>query len=150
MALMYTGRMELAEQDGESVQALRELGDMRAHTEALKARVQLLDPPDRVLMELVPTGMRSIRQVARMLDANPGTLSRRMRTVWRRINHPLVNHLMGRQCVLSAEYRQLGIERYMLGMSAQVIAERHRMKASDVRRILEYLRGYARGLGIGV
>lgn len=145
MSLVFSGQMHRAQAGDDAFHALHHL---RAHHSSLRSRIDLLSPSDRVLMELVPTGMRSIRQVARMLNENPGALSRRMRLLWQRLNHPMITHLMSGSCLLPSEYRQIGVERYMLGMSFRQIAEKHRMSPTDTKKMLAYLRGYAKARGI--
>lgn len=124
--------------------------DVQAHVAMLRERLALLPPRDRVLIELVPTGQRSLREVARMIDADPGTLSRRLRVLWGRLHHPLVSHLFDRQASagLPSEHRQVGIERHLLGMHLCDIADKHRMSPRDVRTLLDQLSGYARGKGL--
>jgi hypothetical protein len=47
---------------------------------------------------------------------------------------------------LPDEYRQIGIEHFLQGMSGPQLADRHQMSAYQVRRIIEYLKVWREGM----
>ena len=125
-------------------------GVVRGETEQsilrrMAPRLAHLQPRDRVLLELVPTGQRSIREVSRMLGVNPGALSRRFRSVSGRMQDPLVAMLLDPCCALPKEHRQVGLAYFLTGLSAKAIARKYQMQRDSVRKIVSFLRGYARG-----
>jgi hypothetical protein len=124
--------------------------DVAAYLRGKQGLLEMLLPRDRLLLELGATGDRSIREVSRMVGASPGLMSRRLRSVWKRLHDPLVAHLVEKACPLSAEMRQVGVERHLLGMPPGEIAEKHGMTPAEVRGMLAFLKGYARGRGFSV
>lgn len=125
-------------------------GDQVAeHLRQIRPRLDLLPQSDRVLIELVPTGQRSLRDVARFLNVTPGWLSRRVRSLWDRVHHPIVALLVDNtaSATLAPEVRQVGIEFYLLGLPGTQIAERHHMPQRQVRQMLTFVRGWAKAKG---
>lgn len=115
----------------------------------MRPRIDLLEPSDRVLLDLIPTGLRTHREVARLLGIDAGTISRRLRQVLKRLNDPLVGVLLDRNCALPAEARQIGIEHFLMGLTATAIADKHQMHRRRVREQLSYMRGFVGGTVAG-
>ncbi len=65
--------------------------------------------------------------------------------LYARLHDPLVVALFDDRCPLAADYRQLGTEHYLLGLSPRELADRHRMPHGEVRRMLVFLRGWHKG-----
>ena len=73
----------------------------------LGARLALLAPSDRLLMEMVFVDHLPVRRVGAVLGMPAGTASRRARRLWRRLHQPFVATLLARPSGLSDEQRQL-------------------------------------------
>lgn len=124
--------------------------DLRDRIREMKPQLEMLPARDRILLELVPSGERSVREVARLLGVNPGWLSRRYRVMLRRLGDPMVGVVMARGCTLPMELREMAVERWLLGMTTGAIAEKHRVVRTRVTEGLAFVRGYARGAGLVV
>ena len=57
----------------------------------------------------------------------------------------MVAALFDPRCPLAPEYRQLGIEHFLLGASMNQLADKHRLPFPHVRRIIIFLRGWHKG-----
>ena len=113
---------------------------------ALVKRIELLPTRDRAIVELTLRANLSRAGIARALGMAPGQVSRRLRVLYARLHDPLVLALFDDRCPLSPEYRQLGIEHFMLGSRVPQLSDRHRVPQAEVRRMLAYLRGWHKGL----
>ena len=103
---------------------------------ALRQRVALLPPDERALAELAAGGA-SHRQIATLIKCTPGSVTRRLRRLRNRLHDPRVVALLHPECPLDAEYRQVGVERILLDRSLRELAERHEVRASEIRRRLD-------------
>ncbi len=108
-------------------------------------RVALLPPRDRAIIELTLTAKLSRGRIARALGMAGGQVSRRVRALYARLHDPLVIALFDERCPLAPEYRQLGIEHFLLAQPAERLADKHRMSPMQVRRILTFIRGWHNG-----
>jgi hypothetical protein len=109
--------------------------------------IQLLGDKDRMLMELTLLLGASRRQMAVALRVTPGNVSRRLRCVARRLNSPLVKALAGRACTLPPQHQQIGIDRFLKGISLRQLMQRHDLTYEQLKGMLEYIRGWHRGTG---
>jgi DNA-directed RNA polymerase specialized sigma24 family protein len=116
---------------------------------ALLKRAAVLPSKDRLLVELLVRGETPRRQIAELLKLTPGTVCRRAQRLSRRLYSPLVIALFDNKCPLSDEYRQLGVEHFLLGMPTRQIAEKHEMPVTQVRRALTTISGWFRGVTSG-
>jgi DNA-directed RNA polymerase specialized sigma24 family protein len=112
----------------------------------LLKRVKLLREPERTLFQLLLTGNVSRRQIARMLDLPPGTITRRVQRLAARLHDPLVVALADDRCPLPRHDRELGIDHFLHGMSISQITGAHRIPSSRVRERLAFVRGWHKGL----
>jgi hypothetical protein len=111
--------------------------------EAVRKRAAFLLEPERTLFQLLADGSVSRRQVARMLKVPPGTLTRRVQKLANRLHDPLVVALLDNdRCPLASEYRQLGIEHFLQGRTIRNLSDRHRISASKVRDMIQFIRGW--------
>lgn len=113
---------------------------------ALVKRVALLPTRDRAIVELTLRASLSRAGIARALGVTPGQVSRRLRVLYARLHDPLVVALADDRCPLAPEYRQLGIEHFLLGCRVPRLADKHRLPQGEVRRMLAYLRGWQKGV----
>lgn len=114
-----------------------------AHAAALR-RAQFLDPPERMLAQLMLRRDLTHRQIAAILGIAPGTVSRRVTKLANRLYDPLVIRLIDRPGLLRPEYRTLGIEHFLLARTITHLADRHQMPRARIRAILDFLRAWAR------
>ena len=116
---------------------------------ALMGRIELLPTRDRAIVELTLRANLSRAGIARALDMAPGQVSRRLRVLYARLHDPLVVALCDDRCPLAPEYRQLGIEHFLLGVRVPQLSDKHRLPQAHVRRMLAYLRGWHKGAAGG-
>ena len=114
----------------------------------LREKIDLLEPQDRLLVELVFSGSVSRRRAGELLKMEPGTVSRKLRRIGARLHDPIVRELLEPHCNLAADYRQIGVEHFLTGLSSQELARKHGMRAAEVRKMIEYVRGWHRGVCI--
>lgn len=112
----------------------------------LRQRIELLLPDDRLLVELIMGGTISRRQAAQLMKLGTGTVTRRMQRIGARLHDPIVRHLMEPKCPLPPDYRQIGVEHFLAGLSSKKLAAKHGITSGEVSRMIEYVRGWHRGL----
>jgi DNA-directed RNA polymerase specialized sigma24 family protein len=117
----------------------------RQPSPAFMKRLELLPLRDRAIVELTIGSNLSRAGIARALGITPGQVTRRLRVLYARLHDPLVVALFDDRCPLPPEYRQLGTEHFLLGTSPRELADKHRMSASEIRRMLVFLRGWREG-----
>ena len=125
---------------------LRSLGTAGDADDDLRRRVELLLPADRALATLVMRGQASHRQIASLMKCTPGTVSRLIRRLSNRLHDPRVIALLHPQCPLEPEYRHVGVERFLQGKSIKAIAAAHELSPREVRRRIEAINFWYRGL----
>ena len=116
--------------------------------EDLERRIRLLRDKDRLLMELTLNNGASRRQMAVALNVTAGNVSRRLRVVVDRLNNPLVKALTSSDCNLPSQHRQVGIEHFLLGSSLRQLTRQHALTYAQLKRMLEYIRGWHRGMSV--
>jgi DNA-directed RNA polymerase specialized sigma24 family protein len=109
-------------------------------------RARLLLPHERTLLELHLEGA-SLSSIARAMGISSGTACRRLSRIVTRLRNPLIGVLLESHCPLPCEHRQVGIEHFLLGLSARHIAEKHQMNERHVRAILAFLKVWHTGAG---
>ena len=112
----------------------------------LKRLLNLLSEKDRVLVEMALKHNLSRRQIAVILGLTPGTITRKIRRVVNRLNDPLIAALANPTCTLSAEHRQIAIEYFLHRQSVADLSRQHALSKNEVRTILDYVRGWHRGI----
>jgi hypothetical protein len=134
--------MSILSANNSSVARLPRRDDVAEHLRRLRGRTMLLPPHDKVLLELVSTGEKSLRQVARLLDRDAGHLSRRFRLLWHRLHDDTVTLLSDHAPNLPARTRSIGLDRHLLGLTVSQIAAKHHLTPAEVRQILAFIQGY--------
>ena len=111
-------------------------------------RAKFLLPQDRLLIELAFKNEMSIRQIARATGKPPGSVSRKVMRLCKRLREPTVIVLIDPTLALplAPEHRQLAIEHLVQGQSARQLAELHEMPVPEVQRMLEYVKGWCKGV----
>ena len=115
--------------------------------ERLLQRVQYLPEVDRAMMQIILSGRASQREIAAARKEQPGTICRRIRRLVTALHHPIVVALTERGNELRPEMRQLGIEHFLHRRSPRELAEYHEMSLRKVRQMLDWVRGWAAGVG---
>jgi DNA-directed RNA polymerase specialized sigma24 family protein len=108
----------------------------------LKERIELLDRDDQILLELTLSTNVSQRRIAEMLGVEPGTVTRRLQRLSRRLHDPLVVRLLDPRCPLGPDYRQIGVEHFLAGRSVADIAQRLGRTRASVRMTVENVRAW--------
>ncbi len=112
--------------------------------EKLWARAMALAPRDRLLMQTLLRDHLSVRQLALLLGENPGTVTRRIQRLSRRLNDPIVIALLEYPGDLRPEARQLAVEYLLHGASIARLCEIHQMKRREVTAIIDFAKGWLR------
>ena len=115
-------------------------------SEALRERIALLLPQDRVVAELVIRDGASQRQIATLLKCTPGQVSRLVRKIGNRLHDPRVIALLCAECPLEPDYRQLGVERFLQERSLAELAAEHEISVTEVRRRIDAINFWYRAL----
>lgn len=115
--------------------------------ERVLKRVQFLPEEDRVLMQMILSGRASQRELAATRGQPPGTVCRRVRRLMTLLYHPIVVALTERGDGLRPEVRQLGIEHFLHRRPSKELAEYHQITPRRARQIIDWVRGWADGVG---
>jgi DNA-directed RNA polymerase specialized sigma24 family protein len=115
--------------------------------DGLWERIALLRPDDRTLLELSLRAGASYRVIGRALKRSPGSVSRAIRRLGRRLHDPLVVGLLHRDCPLDPVYRQIAVEHFLTGLSVPELSRKHERSIPEVRRIVHFVRTWHRGIG---
>ena len=113
---------------------------------ALLDRVKFLSDQDRALVELSLRHGLSRRKMGLALGLTAGTVTRRLRRLMSRLRDPLIVAVTDPLCTLPPEHRQITIEYFLHEISIPKIAQLHEMTRFEVREMLEYVRGWHRGV----
>jgi hypothetical protein len=131
----------------ERAQRVEVTDDRKRMREVLK-RAELLPEQDQILVELA-LRHTSHRKIAEILKLAPGSVTRRVRKLSRRLYDPVVIALLHEKCQLPPELRQMGVERLLLGMHIQDIARKHQLHPVELRKRLGFLTGWHEGVDAG-
>jgi hypothetical protein len=115
-----------------------------AEPRGLWERISLLQEDDRILLELSLRAGASCRQIGRALRRSPGSVSRSLRRLGRRLHDPLVLTLLHPECPLEPVYRQIGVEHFLTGRTVPQLARRHALPPMRVRQIVQIVRSWHR------
>ncbi len=113
-----------------------------SEAEGLRKRVAMLDREDRMLAELAMNGGTTHRRIGELLGVGPGTISRRLRRIGSRLHDPIVERLLDPRCPLGPDYRQIGVEHFLVGRAFAEIAEAHQRTYASVRQTIDYVRAW--------
>jgi hypothetical protein len=122
-----------------------EVQDDRKRMQEVLKRAELLPEQDRLLVELALRNT-SHRRIAEILRLAPGSVTRRVRKLSRRLYDPTVFALLHESCSLPAELRQMGVERLLLGMNFKQLAKKHQLHPVELRKRLGFLKGWHEGV----
>jgi hypothetical protein len=114
--------------------------------EVLLDRARALPPRDRLMLELTFRKNLTVREIARILERPPGTVSRRLHRLCKRLRDPLVAALLDESCALAGDYRALGIEYFAQCKLIADLAHSRGLSVGQVRNRLNFVRGWYRGV----
>jgi hypothetical protein len=101
---------------------------------------------DRLLVELAYARHLSLRQMATIMGRPAGSLSRRLRRLRKTLRDPIVEALIDPACVLTPEYRQVGLEYFAQGREIRELAKDRRMTPTQIKAVVNFVRGWCRGV----
>lgn len=114
------------------------------HRRTLLRRARFLSPADQSLLKLAREQEYSLRELGRIFDLSPGSVSRRVRQLVARLEDPVAVALIEFPFELPETYRRVGILRLLKGHRTGFIAAEIGQRPVDVRYILAYIDGWAR------
>ena len=112
--------------------------------DALLRRAAQLPLRDQRVIALALTGRHTYRQIAGLLGMNPGAVHRRAKALEKRLTDPLVVALLEWPVGLAEKYRDVGLDRHLLGKSMRTIARERDMAEADVRTVIDFLPDWLR------
>lgn len=118
----------------------------RGDAKALLARAQRLDRDDRLLVELVVRDRLARRKLAEIFREHPATVMRRLHRLVARLHDPLVLALMDDTRPLAPDLRDVGLDYFLLRRPLARIGRERGRTLHDVRGVVQFLRGWHRGL----
>src|SRR4051812_38187316 len=119
--------------------------DSRGDSEFLR-RLRLLERSDRTLVEMAVKHNLTRRQIADLMHITPGSVTRRLQRIIQRLHDPIVIALADRTCTLPSEHRELGIQHFLHRLSIKMLVRRHKLSRGEIEKMLEYIRGWHRGV----
>ena len=111
----------------------------------LEKRISFLEQSDRQFLAVMMRGTLTHRQASELLGMAPGTITRRLRRLMARLNDPLVVALVENGALLPEGYRDVGLAYFLRGMTAIQISRAAGVSVYEVKRELEYVRGWHGG-----
>jgi hypothetical protein len=112
----------------------------------LLARARRLDRDDRLLIELAVRDRLQRRKLGEIFREHPATVTRRLHRLLARLHDPLVVALLDETRPLAADLRELGLDYFLLRRPLAHIARARGRTLHDVRGVVQFLRGWHRGL----
>lgn len=111
----------------------------------LEKRISFLAEADRKFVLLMMRGTLTHREAGELLGTSPGSITRRLKRLMKRLNDPLVVNLVENGDLLPAGYRDVGLAYFLRGMKAIQISRAARISPYEVKREIEYVRGWHGG-----
>jgi hypothetical protein len=112
----------------------------------LLERARFLSEEDRKLVEMSLRYSLTRRQMGVALGFTAGTITRKLRHLVARLRDPLVIAIIDPACTLPPEHRQIGIEYFLHQASIPSLAVKHDTPRNEIREMVEYIRGWHRGV----
>jgi hypothetical protein len=108
----------------------------------IQKRMKFLEPADRKLLEITLAGKLTRREAGMMLGLDPGTVTRRIHTLLRRLNSRVVAALAEDGDLLPELHREVGLAFFLHRRSIRWIARQAGLSEYAVRGMLTYVRGW--------
>jgi hypothetical protein len=112
---------------------------------ALLERAKFLGEGDQKLIELSLRYNLTRRQMGTALGLTAGTITRKLRQLIARLRDPLIVAITHPDCTLPPLHRQIGIEYFLHRSPIPRLALKHEMTRTEIREMLEFIRGWHRG-----
>ncbi len=123
------------------VSALADRADLlEQRRQTMLRRARFLPPEDQFILNAILCRHMTMRDLSSQLGHSAGTICRRFRKMLHCLGSPMVTALLDTPDGLAENYRQIGIDRFLLGLSLSSIALRHAIGRHEIMGILAYLR----------
>ena len=108
----------------------------RSELDLLRSRLKLLAGKDRVLMTMYMENGNSIRQIARLLGVTESKVTRKIRSLTRRlVDGEYIECLRARERFYGHQLR-IARDYFLAGLSVEKVAEKRRCSCYQVRKTL--------------
>jgi len=111
----------------------------------MEKRIAWLNPGDRQLLQLSLRGTLSRREMALLMGQSSGSVTRRLRRILERLNDPVVVALVENGKLLPELHQEVGLAYFLRARTIRQIGAEFDVALYQVRRILEYVRGWFGG-----
>ena len=115
---------------------------MTAGAEILLNRAELLEPEDQALLRLAFDRGASLGEVAAVMGANRGTVSRRIKRLLARLQQPGFLQLYREDAQLAPLTRRVAQAYYIRGLPQRAVAQRLGLSLHQIRQQLTFFRGF--------
>lgn len=122
---------------------LRNTAARRRHVERLLERAQLLDEPDRLLIEAVYEHGLSVAAIARLRQRSPSCVYHKLKQLLARIRSPLFEYVAAHRDVLPIDIRRTAEAIALRGRTQRQTAALTRQSLHTVRRHMQAVRTLA-------
>ena len=109
-------------------------------------RIAQLGVGDQMLLQMALRDLLPIREIARVVGCDAGTVSRRLQALHKRLRDPLVMALCDKRCPLPDDYRQIGLDYFLRSRNAREISELRQVSRFHVTQLIHFMRSWFRGL----
>ncbi len=123
--------------DNFSVESARNPGRCPNLTEAVRLRLQWLEPHERTLMEAHLIHHIPIRSLAGLLHASEKTIASRIKSLSRRLIHGRYIDIIRHRDQFHPLDRQIAYDSFMLNLGYRKIAQKRQLGSYEVRRRIE-------------
>lgn len=121
----------------------RRVVDEDAHR-AVMTRASLLPPRDELLLRLVYSDQLPVRRVGLLLGIPAGTVSRKARRLYRRLEQPLAAALLSPRNQLPVDVRDIAIGYFVLRKRMNHLSAEFGKPVAQVKAALDFIRGWWR------
>lgn len=106
-------------------------------------RAKLLPTDDQKLLHMALAGHYSTREIATILKCHPGTVSRRIQALRRRLESPVAQALYLHAHTLPADLRQLALAHFILNQSRRSLYTHLGLTPRELNAQLDYLKAWS-------
>jgi DNA-binding CsgD family transcriptional regulator len=104
--------------------------------------MEFLEPAERRMLELSLSGRLTRAEAAALMGCDRGTVTRRVRSLMRRLHEPIVVALAEEGALLPELHREVGLAFFLRRESIAVIARRYGVSRYGVKRMIDTVRGW--------
>ena len=145
------GATEVGRMTGAAARLRRAAEQAAEAGDELARRAGFLDDPERMIYLLSLRRHVSLREIARLGGVNPGTVCRRLRSIRRRLEDPIVAALLTprRPGVAAAPFgegdRRMAVAHFLNRRAVADLAAEHGLTPPVVRKRLTWVKGWCQG-----